>query len=192
MDNPALVQTSAGIPDVAGFFEPRSGSIQYIVSDPETRRAAIIDPVLDFEPNSGATATRSADALLAYLEAHHLDLDWILDTHPHADHFSAACYLAAATGAPTAIGERVVEVQRLWKEIYDLPEAFPTDGSQWSRLLADGERLPLGNLHIEVMLTPGHTLASVAYRVGDAAFIHDTLFMPDSGTARTDFPGGCA
>ena len=181
-----------GRPVVRGFYEERTGSVQYVVSDPETKRCAIIDPVLDFDPKSGATATRSADALLAHIEREGLRLEWILDTHPHADHFSAAGYLHDRTGVPTAIGEKVVEVQRLWKELYNLPDTFRTDGSQWSRLFADGERFQIGNLDVAVMFTPGHTLASIAYRVGDAAFIHDTLFMPDGGTARADFPGGSA
>jgi glyoxylase-like metal-dependent hydrolase (beta-lactamase superfamily II) len=119
-------------------------------------------------------------------------LDWILDTHPHADHFSAAGYLKDRTGVPTAIGDKVVEVQQLWKEIYNLPDSFRTDGSQWDRLFKDGERFRIGNLDVEVMFTPGHTLASIAYVIGDAAFIHDTIFMPDGGTARADFPGGSA
>lgn len=179
-------------PDVKGFFEKRTCSIQYVVSDPVTKRAAIIDPVLDFDPKSGATATSSADELLAYIAEEGLTLDWILDTHPHADHLSAAGYLKQRTGAPTAIGERVVLVQELWKGIYNLPKDFPTDGSQWDRLFADGERFEIGELEVEVMFTPGHTLASIGYLVGDAAFVHDTIFMPDGGTARADFPGGSA
>ena len=181
-----------GRPIVKGFYDEATGSIQYMVADPVTRRCAIIDPVLDFDPKSGATATRSADALLAHVEREGYDLQWILDTHPHADHLSAANYLHERTGAPTAIGEKVVEVQRLWKGLYDLPDTFHTDGSQWDRLFADGERFRIGDLEVEVMLTPGHTLASIAYRIGDAAFIHDTLFMPDSGSARADLPGGDA
>ncbi|MGM4896899.1 MBL fold metallo-hydrolase [Tardiphaga sp. 839_C3_N1_4] len=182
----------AGQPIVAGFYEKRTSSIQYVVADPETRECAIIDPVLDFDPNSGATATRSADALLEHIEREQYRLVWILDTHPHADHFSAAGYLKSRTDVPTAIGEKVVEVQKLWKRIYNYSDTFATDGSQWDKLFADGERFQIGNLDVEVMLTPGHTLASVAYLVGDAAFIHDTIFMPDGGTARADFPGGSA
>ncbi|GEL41860.1 MBL fold metallo-hydrolase [Methylorubrum extorquens] len=181
-----------GRPIVTGFHDETTGSIQYVVADPETKRCAIIDPVLDFDPKSGATATRSADALLAHIEREGYELEWILDTHPHADHFSAAGHLHDRTGVPTAIGEKVVEVQRLWKGLYNLPDTFRTDGSQWDRLFADGERFRIGNLDVKVMFTPGHTLASIAYRVGDAAFIHDTLFMPDSGSARVDFPGGDA
>lgn len=181
-----------GHPVVTGFHDEPTGSIQYVVADSETKRCAIIDPVLDFDPKSGATATRSADALLAHIEREGYALEWVLDTHPHADHFSAAGYLHDRTGVPTAIGEKVVDVQRLWKGLYNLPDTFRTDGSQWSRLFADGERFRIGDLDVEVMFTPGHTMASIAYRIGDAAFIHDTLFMPDSGSARADFPGGNA
>lgn len=181
-----------GHPTVAGFFEKRTSSVQYVVADPDTKRCAIIDPVLDFDPNSGATATWSADALLAHIDREQYKLEWILDTHPHADHFSAAGYLKSKTGAPIAIGEKVVEVQKLWKRIYNYPESFAADGSQWDKLFADGERFKIGNLDVEVLLTPGHTLASIAYLIGDAAFIHDTIFMPDGGTARADFPGGSA
>jgi glyoxylase-like metal-dependent hydrolase (beta-lactamase superfamily II) len=178
-------------PDVKGFHDRKTGSIQYVVSDPATRRCAIVDPVLDFDEKSGATSTRSADAILAHVAAEGLTVEWILDTHPHADHFSAAHYLKAKTGAPTAIGDRVVEVQRLWRDIYNWPD-FATDGSQWDKLFKDGETFTVGTLRARVMFSPGHTLASITYVIGDAAFIHDTLFMPDSGTARADFPGGSA
>jgi len=181
-----------GHPMVRGFFEKRTNSVQYIVADPQTRHCAIIDPVLDFDPKSGATATHSVDELLAYIAREGFTLEWILDTHPHADHFSAAGYIKDRRGVPTAIGEKVVEVQKLWKGLYNLPDTFRTDGSQWDRLLADDERFTIGKADVEVMFTPGHTLASIAYVVGDAAFIHDTLFMPDGGTARADFPGGSA
>ncbi|HYZ20994.1 MAG TPA: MBL fold metallo-hydrolase [Rhodopila sp.] len=179
-------------PNVSGFYDEATGSVQYIVADPMTRRCAVIDPVLDFDRRSGATRTNSADRLLRYIEANCLTLDWILDTHPHADHFSAAGYLKDATGAPTAIGERVVEVQKMWKKLYNLPDTFRTDGSQWDHLFADGEHFAIGKMPASVMLSPGHTPCSVTYLVGNAAFVHDTLFMPDSGTARADFPGGDA
>jgi glyoxylase-like metal-dependent hydrolase (beta-lactamase superfamily II) len=188
----SAASTSLVCPIVTGFFEQRTCSVQYIVTDPATRRCAVIDPVLDFDLNSGATATRSADQLLAHIEREDCTLEWILDTHPHADHFSAATYLKDRTGARTAIGGKVVEVQKLWKVIYNDPDSFPTDGSQWDRLFADGDRFKIGEMDAEVMLTPGHTLASITYIAGDAAFIHDTLFMPDGGTARADFPGGSA
>lgn len=178
-------------PEVTGFFDSRTGSIQYVVADTETHRCAIIDPVLDFDEKSGAVATDSADQILADIDARNLTVDWILDTHPHADHFSAARYLKQRTGAPTAIGEKVVEVQKLWKDIYHWPD-FPADGSQWDRLFAAGETFAIGNLEAKVLFSPGHTLASITYVIGDAAFVHDTLFMPDGGTARADFPGGSA
>ena len=139
----------------------------------------------------GVDRDAKADAILDHVAAHGLAVAWILDTHPHADHFSAAHYLGQRTDAPTAIGEHVVEVQALWKDLYDWP-AFPADGSQWDRLFEDGERFRIGALDAEVIFSPGHTLASVTYRVGNAAFVHDTVHMPDSGTARADFPGGDA
>ena len=182
---------STAKPLVKGFFEERTSSIQYVVADPETKKCAIVDPVLDFDEKSGVTATASADKLLAYVAEQGFEVEWILDTHPHADHFSAAQYLKGRTGAPTAIGEKVVEVQKLWKGIYNWPD-FPADGSQWDRLFTDGDTFKVGKIPARVLFSPGHTLASVTYVIGDAAFVHDTLFMPDSGTARTDFPGGSA
>ncbi|MCC5812690.1 MAG: MBL fold metallo-hydrolase [Ectothiorhodospiraceae bacterium] len=183
---------SHGRPVVAGFFEPRTSSVQYVVSDPDTRQCVIIDPVLDFDEKSGATSTHSADVLLDYVRREGLEVQQILDTHPHADHFSAAQYLRDKTGAPTAIGEQVRAVQRLWMDIYNMPGNFPVDGSQWDRLYADGDTFEVGNIPARVMFSPGHTLASVTYVIGDAAFVHDTLFQPDFGTARADFPGGSA
>ncbi|MCT7376517.1 MBL fold metallo-hydrolase [Chelativorans salis] len=177
--------------EVTAFFEKYTSSLQYVAADPATSRCAIIDPVLNFDEKSGATATRSADEILAFIEKRGLTVEWILDTHPHADHFSAADYLRRKTGAPTAIGARVIEVQKLWKEIYNWPD-FPTDGSQWDKLFAEGESFLVGEIPARVLFSPGHTLASITYVIGDAAFVHDTLFMPDSGTARADFPGGSA
>lgn len=187
---PPAVGHLACSPQVDAFFERRTCSVQYVVSDPATRSCALIDPVLDYDEKSGSTATASADALLDFVREHGLKVEWILDTHPHADHFSAAGYLKDRTGAKTGIGARVVDVQRLWKEIYNLSDDFPVDGSQWDRLFADGDALRIGELDVLVIHSPGHTLASVTYLARDAAFIHDTLFMPDFGTARCDFPGG--
>ncbi len=178
-------------PEVTGFFDPRTWSIQYVVADPATKRCAIVDPVHDFDEKSGQTATLNADRILDFVRERGYAVEWILDTHPHADHFSAARYLRQQTGAPTAIGERVKDVQTLWKGYYNWPD-FPADGSQWDRLFADGDTFKVGGIEARVMFSPGHTLASVTYVVGDAAFVHDTLFMPDSGTARADFPGGSA
>ncbi|EJJ28461.1 bifunctional sulfur transferase/dioxygenase Blh [Rhizobium sp. CF142] len=184
-----LKQHAARRPQVKGFFDKRTWSVQYVVSDPATGKCAIIDPVLDFDEKAGATATINADAILDYISDNGLTVEWILDTHPHADHFSAAQYLKEKTGAPTAIGERVVDVQKLWKGIYNWPE-LATDGSQWDRLFAHRETFKVGSIDAKVLFSPGHTLASITYVIGDAAFVHDTLFMPDSGTARADFPGG--
>lgn len=178
-------------PDVTGLFHKDTFSIAYIVSDPATKRAAIVDPVLDYDEKAGRVSTTFADRMLETVRAKDLTVDWILDTHPHADHFTAASYLKEKLGAPIAIGEHVRDVQTLWKGIYNLPD-FPADGKQWDRLFADGDTFRIGSLDASVMFSPGHTLASVTYVVGDAAFVHDTLFQPDFGTARADFPGGDA
>ncbi|MUZ64200.1 MBL fold metallo-hydrolase [Agrobacterium vitis] len=186
-----LHRRAARRPQVKGFFDPRTWSVQYVVSDPATKVCAIIDPVLDYDEKSGQTSTGNADRILRHIEEEGLTVAWILDTHPHADHFSAADYLKGKTGAPTAIGAHVIDVQALWKGIYNWPE-LKTDGSQWDRLFSHGETFKLGSIDAKVMFSPGHTLASVTYVIGDAAFVHDTMFMPDSGTARADFPGGDA
>lgn len=186
-----LARHAAQRPQVKGFFDPRTWSVQYVVSDPDTGKCAIIDPVLDYDEKSGQTSTESADRILAYIAEKGLTVEWILDTHPHADHFSAAHYLQGKTGAPTAIGEHVVDVQTLWKGFYNWP-ALKTDGSPWDHLFKHGERFKIGSIDAQVMFSPGHTLASITYVIGDAAFVHDTIFMPDSGTARADFPGGSA
>jgi glyoxylase-like metal-dependent hydrolase (beta-lactamase superfamily II) len=175
--------------DVTGFYHEPTGSIAYLVVDTATRRAAIVDPVLDYDEKAGRISTESADAMLAAVRERDLTVEWILDTHPHADHFSAAHYLKTKLHAPMAIGAKITGVQELWKTIYNLPD-FPADGSQWDRLFADGDTFAIGTLSARVMFSPGHTLASITYIVGDAVFMHDTLFQPDSGTARTDFPGG--
>ena len=177
-------------PIVKGFWDEPTGSWQYVFHDPGTMKGAIVDPVLNYDPLSASTSTASADEILDYVEAAGIEIVWILDTHPHADHFSAAPWLKEKLGAPTAIGEHVVKVQKLWKGIYNLPDAFPTDGSQWDRLFAGGEKFEVGDIPVRVMFSPGHTMASITYVAGDAAFVHDTLMMPDSGTSRADFPGG--
>ncbi len=178
-------------PEVTAFYDPRTWSVQYVVADAEAGKCAIIDPVYDFDEKSGQTASTNADRLLDFVERKGYALEWILDTHPHADHFSAAAYLKERTGAPTAIGEKIKDVQKLWKGFYNWPD-FPADGSQWDRLFADGDTFRIGSIDARVMHSPGHTLASITYVIGDAAFVHDTLFMPDGGTARADFPGGSA
>jgi len=177
-------------PTVRGFWDEPTGSWQYVFHDPDTMQGAIVDPLLDYDPLSASTSTKNADAILRYVDEAGIEIVWILDTHPHADHFSAAPYLKEKLGAPTAIGEHVVKVQKLWKDIYNLPGDFPTDGSQWDRLFADGEEFAVGKIPVHVMFSPGHTMASITYVAGDAAFVHDTLMMPDSGTSRADFPGG--
>jgi len=191
MNLPGFTMMTDKIPDVTAFFDKRTSSVQYVAVDPATKKCAIIDPVLDFDPKSGATATQNADAILEFTRDQGLMIEWILDTHPHADHFSAAAYLKKKTGAPMAIGGKIVEVQKLWKDIYNLPD-FPADGSQWNKLFVEGEIFSVGGIPARVLFSPGHTLASVTYVIGDAAFVHDTLFMPDGGTARADFPGGSA
>lgn len=175
-------------PEVSGFYHDDTGSIAYLVIDPATKRAAIVDPVLDYDEKAGRISHESADAIFRAVRERGLTVDWILDTHPHADHLSAPHYLKDKLGAPTAIGARIVEVQKLWKSIYNLPD-FPADGSQWDRLFVDGDTFKIGSLDARVMFSPGHTLASITYIVGDAVLMHDTLFQPDSGSARTDFPG---
>jgi glyoxylase-like metal-dependent hydrolase (beta-lactamase superfamily II) len=177
-------------PVVKGFWDEPTGSWQYVFHDPDTMKGAIIDPVLDFDPLAGATSTKNAEQLLDYVNQQGIDLVWILDTHPHADHFSAGPWLKQQTGAQTGIGQKVTGVQSLWQGIYNLPEDFPTDGSQWDRLFADGDTFMVGNVPVTVMFSPGHTLASITYLAGNAAFVHDTLMMPDSGSSRADFPGG--
>ena len=177
-------------PTVKSFWDEATGSWQYVFHDPATMKGAVVDPVLNYDPLAGTTLTHSAGEILDYVKEAGIDIVWILDTHPHADHFSAAPWLQARLGAPTAIGEHVVKVQKLWKEIYNLPDDFPTDGRQWDRLFAAGDEFMVGEIPVRVMFSPGHTLASITYVVGDAAFVHDTLMMPDSGTSRADFPGG--
>jgi len=182
----------ANSPEVAGFYETATGSVQYVASDPASGQAAIIDAVWNFDPRSARTSTEAADAILAYVRARGLSVRWIIDTHPHADHFMAAGYLKQKLGVPQAIGEKVREIAGLWRGLYHLPQAFDVDAA-FDRLFADGDRFKLGTLDVRVMLSPGHTLASVTFIVGgDAAFVHDTLMQPDSGTSRADFPGGDA
>jgi glyoxylase-like metal-dependent hydrolase (beta-lactamase superfamily II) len=177
-------------PIVKSFWDEATGSWQYVFRDPASRKAAIVDPVLDFDPGHAATATTNADRILEYVQSEGLEIEWILDTHPHADHFSSACYLADKLNAPRGIGEHVVKVQKLWKEIYNLSDDFPTDGRQWDGLFADEEEFMVGAVPVKVLFTPGHTLATVTYLAGDACFANDTFMMPESGTTRADFPGG--
>jgi len=179
-------------PDVQGFFDEDTFTISYIVTDPETRHCAIIDPVLDYDPKSGRTSTGSADDIIARVRADGLTVDWILETHAHADHLSAAPYLQDALGGETGIGAHIADVQEIFKGVFNAEADFRTDGSQFDRLFHDGDAFQIGDLTGRVIHTPGHTPACLTYVVGDAAFVGDTLFMPDYGTARCDFPGGDA
>lgn len=177
-------------PTVKGFWEETTGSWQYVFHDPATMKGAVVDPVLDFDPQAAAITHESADAILDYIAQTGIEIVWILDTHPHADHLSAAAYLKEKLGAPQSIGEKVTEVQKLWKGIYNFGDDFDTTGAAWDKLWADGDEFTVGEIPVKVIFSPGHTLASITYVAGDAAFVHDTFMMPDSGTSRADFPGG--
>ena len=178
---------------VEAFYDPQTGTLSYAVHDPATRACAIIDAVLDFDARSGRTSTPSADRIVEHVRARGLDVLWLLETHAHADHLSAARHLQQRLGGVIGIGESIRTVQRSFCGIFNLGASCPADGSQFGRLFGDGERFALGNLEVRVMHVPGHTPADVAYVIGDdIAFVGDTLFMPDVGTARCDFPGGSA
>ncbi len=179
-------------PAVTGFFDPATFTISYVVSDPATKRAAVLDSVLDYDPKAGRTSTASADALIAWVQDSGLTVEWILETHAHADHLTAAPYLKEKLGGEIAIGAHITTVQQTFAKVFNTGPEFATDGSQFDRLFADGERFAIGGLEARVLHTPGHTPACLTYVVGDAAFVGDTLFMPDYGTARCDFPGGDA
>ncbi len=180
-------------PTVTPFFHADSCTWTYVIADEATKQAAIVDPVLDFDAKSGRTGTTSAQRLVDHAQAHGLDVRWILETHAHADHLSAGHWLKTAFPAATlAIGEGIRTVQATFRPIFDLGDDFATDGSQFDHLFADGERFAVGAIEAEVIAVPGHTNDSVAYRIGDALFVGDSIFMPDGGTARCDFPGGDA
>ena len=178
-------------PRVHAQFDEATHTVSYVVWDPATCRAAIIDPVLDYDHRTGRVSHRSADDLLGIVADQGLSVDWVLETHAHADHLSAAPYLKEKTGAPIGIGARITEVQRTFAPVFGL-EDVSGDGREFDRLFRDGETIAIGGLQVEVMHTPGHTPACVSYRIGEAVFVGDTLFMPDYGTARADFPGGDA
>jgi glyoxylase-like metal-dependent hydrolase (beta-lactamase superfamily II) len=178
-------------PHIQGFFDEATFTVTYLVGDPTTKKAAIIDPVLDFEPANGQIDTAAADAVLAAADEGGWQIERVLETHAHADHLTAAPYVKARTGAQICIGEHIREVQQIFRPIFAADD-LATDGSDFDCLLADGEKFKVGEMEIEVMHTPGHTPADVSYRIGDAVFVGDTLFMPDYGTARADFPGGDA
>ncbi len=174
------------------FFDPKTWTVSYVVADAATRQAAVIDPVLDYDFKSGHTDTQSADAVLAYLQANGMTVQWILETHAHADHLSGARYIQEKVGGKIAIGERIREVQAAFKQLFNLERTFLPDGSQFDHLFKDGEVFTIGEVEATALLVPGHTPADLAYLVEDAVFVGDTLFMPDVGTARADFPGGDA
>ena len=180
------------IPEVHSFFDEATNAACYIVKDPASNACAIIDSILDFDQSAGRTHTTHADMLITKIIENGWSLDWIIETHVHADHLSAAPYLAEKLGGKIAIGANITAVQKEFGKIFNAGTEFEMDGSQFDRLFKDGDRFPIGNLDVVVMHTPGHTPACVTYVIGDAAFIGDTLFMPDFGTARADFPGGSA
>jgi glyoxylase-like metal-dependent hydrolase (beta-lactamase superfamily II) len=179
-------------PLVRSFHHAPTGTWTHVVVDPDTRAAAIVDGVLDFDVPSGCISTESAQRVLEYVETAALRVEWILETHAHADHLAAGAWLSQRTGAKLAIGAGIVQVQKTFKRVLELGDDFAADGSEFDHLFADGERFRVGNLDAEVIPTPGHTPDSVTYRVGDALFVGDTLFAPALGTARCDFPGGDA
>jgi glyoxylase-like metal-dependent hydrolase (beta-lactamase superfamily II) len=181
----------AGKPIIGAFFDEPTHTVSYLVADPATRQAAVIDPVLDYDEPSGEVDTRSVAAMLKSADEQGLKIVWALETHAHADHLSGAPYVKAKTGARIGIGEHITDVQRIFRPIFNATD-LKTDGSDFDHLFKDGERFAIGELTAEVLYTPGHTPADISYRIEDAVFVGDTLFMPDFGTARADFPGGDA
>jgi len=178
-------------PIIRSLFDEPTNTVSYLVADPKTKRAAVIDPVLDYDHRSGKAATKSADAILEVAAAEGFTIDWVLETHAHADHLSGAPYIKLKTGAKVGIGEHIRDVQRIFRPVFNATD-LKGDGSEFDHLFKDGEMFSLGELKVEVMHVPGHTPADVAYKIVDAVFVGDTLFMPDYGTARADFPGGNA
>ncbi|MDJ1156983.1 MBL fold metallo-hydrolase [Chelatococcus sp. SYSU_G07232] len=183
--------TTFARPEIEAFFDEATNTVSYLVHDPGMRVAAVIDPVLDFDHRTGRGSSRSADAILKAAEAKRLSVAWVLETHAHADHLSAAPYIKLKTGAKVGIGEHIRDVQKIFRPVFNALDVSG-DGSEFDHLFKDGERFLLGAIEVEVIHTPGHTPACVSYRIGDAVFVGDTLFMPDYGTARADFPGGSA
>ncbi len=178
-------------PIIEAFFDAPTNTVSYLVADPKTRIAAVIDPVLDFEPASGAADTRSAGRIVAFARDHGWRIEMVLETHAHADHLSAASFIKAQTGAWIGIGAHIRDVQKIFRSMFAMDD-LKIDGSDFDRLFEDGDRFAIGALEVDVLHVPGHTPADVAYRIGDSVFVGDTLFMPDYGTARADFPGGDA
>lgn len=187
-----IAAAQAGVPQIKAFFDAATFTVTYVVHDPESRHAAIIDSVLDYDPASGRTSFSSADAVIAYVEEKELAVDWHLETHAHADHLSAAPNLQQKLGGKIAIGEHIVAVQEVFGKLFNAGSDFERDGSDFDHLWKDGDQFKIGNLDVTVLHVPGHTPACIAYVIGDAVFVGDTMFMPDYGTARADFPGGDA
>ena len=177
-------------PEIVCFFDDKTNSVSYVVHDPETMQAAIIDPVLDYDPISGRTSTESADKIAAHATEVGLTVAWIIETHVHADHLTASHRLRKQLGGKSGIGHGLTEVQKTFGALFNMTDTLPADGSQFDETFADGATFKIGNIEARVMATPGHTPACVTYVIGDACFVGDTMFMPDSGTARCDFPGG--
>lgn len=179
--------------EVEAFLDPASETWSYVVSDPSTRKAVIIDCVLDFDYQSGRTSTQGAERILAHVQSHRLEVEWVLETHAHADHLSAAPFFREQLGAQIGIGSEITQVQKIFKTVFNLEKEFLPNGAQFDRLFAEGDVLHVGGLHIEVIHTPGHTPADLAYLINrKSLFVGDTMFLPDVGTARCDFPGGSA
>ncbi len=179
-------------PVVKSFFDEPTFTYSYVVSDPETKKCAIIDSVLNYDPNSGRTSTESADEIIDYISSESLTVEWILETHVHADHLTAAPYLKKNLGGKIVIGSHITEVQGIFSKVFNAEPEFPTNGVQFDRLLNDGDTFSVGNIDAKAIHTPGHTPACMTYVIGDAGFVGDTIFMPDYGSARCDFPGGSA
>ena len=177
---------------IKDFFDPETWTYTYVVYEGDGSPCVIIDSVLNYDPKSGRTSTKSADEVIAFVKAHQLTVSWILETHAHADHLTAAPYLQSHLGGKLVIGDHIKNVQKVFKGVFNLDERFKADGAQFDHLLKEGESLGFGNLSLKALFVPGHTPACMAYEIGDAIFVGDTLFMPDVGTARCDFPGGDA
>lgn len=177
-------------PEVTGFFDDATNTISYVITDPATRKCAVLDSLLDYDAASGRTSTKSAEEIVAFVKDNGLEVEWIIDTHVHADHLTAAPFIKQQLGGTTGIGEHISTVQRVFGEIFNEGQSFHTDGSQFDHLFKDGERYKIGSIEAYAIHTPGHTPACMSHVIGDAVFVGDTLFMPDFGTARCDFPGG--
>ncbi len=179
-------------PEVQSFFDDMTKTVTHVIMDPATNKAAILDPVLDYDPKSGARSTAHADEVIAYVREKGLEIEWILETHVHADHLTAAPYIKDELGGKIAVGDHIKDVQTTWNNIFNYKNGLETDPAIFDHLFLDGDRFTIGEMEAEVMYTPGHTAIDLTYLIGDSAFVGDTLFMPDYGTARSDFPGGDA